>query len=129
VILARQLAAADIPIETFADLAPFEVLMLHPGRTPLEKLLRVNNMAKQGKDSWYHKYQEYGRGKAKLAHANMTAMIAGMGDDAPDLLKQSTDNLGESLGGEWPRPARPHPPTVFLFTDNLEASSVDYSVK
>jgi hypothetical protein len=86
-------------------------------------------MAKQGDDSWYHKYQEYGRGKAKLAHANMTAMSAGMGDDAPDLLKQSTDNLGESLGGEWPRPARPHPSTVFLFTDNIEASSVDNSVK
>jgi Nucleotidyl transferase AbiEii toxin, Type IV TA system len=28
-ILARQLVAADVPIEVFADLAPFEVLMLH----------------------------------------------------------------------------------------------------
>ena len=42
-ILARQLAQAGIDIEEFADLAPFHMLMLHPGRTLLEKLLRVNN--------------------------------------------------------------------------------------
>lgn len=42
-ILARQLAQAGIDIEEFADLAPFHMLMLPPGRTLLEKLLRVNN--------------------------------------------------------------------------------------
>lgn len=31
------------PIEAFADLAPFDMRMLHPGRTLLERLLRVNN--------------------------------------------------------------------------------------
>jgi hypothetical protein len=30
---------ADIPVEAFGDLARFEVLMLHPGRTLLKKLL------------------------------------------------------------------------------------------
>lgn len=42
-ILARQLANADIAIDRFTDLAPFDMLILHPGRTLMEKLLRVNN--------------------------------------------------------------------------------------
>lgn len=58
-------------------------------------------MAKQGNDAMYHRYQEYGQGKAKLAHANMNAMIEAMGTDAPDVLKQSTEKLGKQLGGEW----------------------------
>jgi hypothetical protein len=58
-------------------------------------------MAKHGDDAIYHRYQEYGQGKAKLAHANMNAMIEAMGADAPDVLKQSTEKLGKQLGGEW----------------------------
>jgi hypothetical protein len=58
-------------------------------------------MARQGDDAVYRKYQDYGRGKAKLAHANMSAMIEAMGSDAPDGLKLSTEKLGGSLGGEW----------------------------
>lgn len=44
-LLGRQLADAGAPIENFEDLAGFEVDVLHPGRTLLEKLLRANNYA------------------------------------------------------------------------------------
>lgn len=44
-LLGRQLRAAAQPVDDFADLAPFEVYVLHPGRTLIEKLLRVNNFA------------------------------------------------------------------------------------
>jgi hypothetical protein len=42
-LLARQLGAAGVETARYADLAAIEVLMLHPGRTLIEKLLRVNN--------------------------------------------------------------------------------------
>jgi hypothetical protein len=60
-ILARQLAAADIPIEAFADLAPCEVLMLHPGRTLLEKLLRINNFVVDAARRSDHGWPRIGR--------------------------------------------------------------------
>jgi Nucleotidyl transferase AbiEii toxin, Type IV TA system len=44
-LLSRQLAAAGFDVEPWHDLAPFEVSVLHPGRTLIEKLLRVNNFA------------------------------------------------------------------------------------
>lgn len=44
-LLSRALELSDFPITDFADLRPFDVLILHPGRTFLEKLLRVNNFA------------------------------------------------------------------------------------
>lgn len=42
-LLGRELAAAGVPIAEYPDLASFEVRMLHPGRTLIEKLLRMNN--------------------------------------------------------------------------------------
>ena len=42
-LLSRQLAAASYPVSDFANLRPFAVQVLHPGRTLIEKLLRVNN--------------------------------------------------------------------------------------
>lgn len=44
-LLSRALELSRFPIIDFADLRPFDVLILHPGRTFLEKLLRVNNFA------------------------------------------------------------------------------------
>lgn len=44
-LLARALDEAGVTIADFPDLAPFEVRVLHPGRTLIEKLLRVNNFA------------------------------------------------------------------------------------
>lgn len=46
-LLARALAApaSSVKPDGWADLAPIEVTILHPGRTLIEKLLRVNNFA------------------------------------------------------------------------------------
>ncbi|MCI1747779.1 MAG: nucleotidyl transferase AbiEii/AbiGii toxin family protein [Acidipropionibacterium sp.] len=44
-LLARQLADAGFDTSTWGDLAAFDVAVLHPGRTLIEKLLRVNNFA------------------------------------------------------------------------------------
>ena len=44
-LLSRQLASAGFDIATWKDLAAFEVAVLHPGRTLIEKLLRINNFA------------------------------------------------------------------------------------
>lgn len=42
-LLSRQLAASGVEVASHVDVAPFEVEILHPGRTLIEKLLRVNN--------------------------------------------------------------------------------------
>ncbi|MFT4288193.1 nucleotidyl transferase AbiEii/AbiGii toxin family protein [Nocardioides sp.] len=44
-LLARQLADAGFDTSAWGDLAAFDVTVLHPGRTLIEKLLRVNNFA------------------------------------------------------------------------------------
>lgn len=44
-LLARQLADAGFDTSEWGDLAAFDVAVLHPGRTLIEKLLRVNNFA------------------------------------------------------------------------------------
>ena len=44
-LLARQLHEAEFDVTAYDDLRPFEVRILHPGRTLLEKLLRVNNFS------------------------------------------------------------------------------------
>lgn len=42
-LLSRQLEAAGFDTSAWGDLASFEVALLHPGRTLIEKLLRINN--------------------------------------------------------------------------------------
>ena len=42
-MLSRQLATAGFDTATWSDLTSFDVAVLHPGRTLIEKLLRVNN--------------------------------------------------------------------------------------
>jgi hypothetical protein len=44
-LLSRQLAGAGFETSVWDDLTEFEVSILHPGRTLLEKLLRINNFA------------------------------------------------------------------------------------
>lgn len=44
-LLTRQLADAGFDTSAWGDLAAFDVPVLHPGRTLIEKLLRVNNFA------------------------------------------------------------------------------------
>ena len=42
-LLSRELGAAGFDIAAWSDLAPFRADILHPGRTLIEKLLRINN--------------------------------------------------------------------------------------
>lgn len=56
-LLARQLADAGFDTLAWGDLAAFDVAVLHPGRTLIEKLLRVNNFtsdptAQEGVYGW-----------------------------------------------------------------------------
>ena len=44
-LLGRQLNAAGFDTSEWTDLAAFDVAILHPGRTLVEKLLRINNFA------------------------------------------------------------------------------------
>lgn len=44
-LLSRQLDAAGFDTSAWSDLDGFEVAVLHPGRTLIEKLLRINNFA------------------------------------------------------------------------------------
>lgn len=44
-LLSRQLTGAGFDTAAWGDLAAFEVAVLHPGRTLIEKLLRINNFA------------------------------------------------------------------------------------
>ncbi len=44
-LLSRQLDAAGFDTSAWSDLAVFDVEVLHPGRTLIEKLLRINNFA------------------------------------------------------------------------------------
>ena len=60
-LLSRQLADAGIQVAQFTDLAPFDVLMLHPGRTLIEKLLRVNNFALDETRRSIHGWPRIGR--------------------------------------------------------------------
>lgn len=44
-LLSRELADSGFEVDEWLDLAAFDVQILHPGRTLIEKLLRVNNFA------------------------------------------------------------------------------------
>lgn len=44
-LLSRQLDAVGFETSDWSDLASFDVAVLHPGRTLIEKLLRINNFA------------------------------------------------------------------------------------
>jgi len=44
-LLGRQFDAAGFDTSSWSDLAAFDVAILHPGRTLIEKLLRINNFA------------------------------------------------------------------------------------
>jgi hypothetical protein len=61
-MLSRQLIAAGFDIGAWRDLSIFEVPVLHPGRTLIEKLLRVNNFtSKPGAQDSVHGWPRIGR--------------------------------------------------------------------
>lgn len=60
-LLARELADSGFDTSTWDDLASFYVPILHPGRTLLEKLLRVNNFAASPDAASRHGWPRIGR--------------------------------------------------------------------
>lgn len=44
-LVSRSLAEGNFDVAAYPDLTPFQVQILHPGRTLIEKLLRVNNFS------------------------------------------------------------------------------------
>ena len=61
-LLTRQLSAAGFEVDAWPDLAAFEVPVLHPGRTLIEKLLRINNFANDpGAQAGPHGWPRIGR--------------------------------------------------------------------
>ncbi|MEZ5254447.1 MAG: nucleotidyl transferase AbiEii/AbiGii toxin family protein [Microthrixaceae bacterium] len=61
-MLSRELRASGFDTDRWVDLAPFDVEILHPGRTLIEKLLRVNNYTStRDADSGDHNRVRIGR--------------------------------------------------------------------
>lgn len=61
-LVSRSLDAAKFNISGYGDLTSFEVQILHPGRTLIEKLLRVNNFAlMEGASQDRHGWPRIGR--------------------------------------------------------------------
>ncbi|MGN6687265.1 MAG: nucleotidyl transferase AbiEii/AbiGii toxin family protein [Actinomycetales bacterium] len=61
-LLTRQLQRVDFDVSAFPDLAPFDVPVLDPGRTLIEKLLRMNNFAEMAvADRAHHTWPRIGR--------------------------------------------------------------------
>lgn len=104
-LLARQLRTA-VDVSSFADLAPFSVRMLDPGRTLLEKLLRVNTFASMAPtDRREHHWPRIGRQYndiwALLGREEVRAFFAR--DDVDSVV---ADCLAQSVrfGGDMPVP-------------------------
>ena len=61
-LLGRQLSTGGFETMPWDDLAEFHVPVLHPGRTLIEKLLRINNFANDlGAQAGVHGWPRIGR--------------------------------------------------------------------
>lgn len=80
-LLGRALDDAGFPVAGWDDLSPFDVDILHPGRTLLEKLLRVNNFVItpeniQGEHGWPRVGRQYYDIYALLGDAEVLDLLA-----------------------------------------------------
>lgn len=105
-MLARELAATDLAGQ-WDDLQPFEVTILHPGRTLIEKLLRVNNfVVDPARRNTPHGLPRIGRQFydiwALLGDASVTDLLADtviVGE-----ILSSVFEVSENYGGDHPVP-------------------------
>lgn len=104
-LLYRELAATDLAGQ-WDDLRPFEVTVLHPGRTLIEKLLRVNNFVDPAKRDTAYGLARIGRQFydiwALLGDASVTALLADS-ETVGDILA-SVFEVSEAFGGDHPIP-------------------------
>lgn len=105
-LLARQLEAVGFPVAEHADLAQFNVQILHPGRTLLEKLLRVNNFAVDpdgvGPQGWSRIGRQFYDIWALLGDDAVQELLA-QPDVVTDILA-SCQEISEHFGGDQPMP-------------------------
>ncbi len=106
-LLARELAATDIAGQ-WDDLQAFEVTILHPGRTLIEKLLRVNNfVVDPAKRQALHGLPRIGRQFydiwALLGDASVTDLLADIVMVGEIL--GSVFEVSEHYGGDQPVPS------------------------
>ncbi|MCA0294148.1 MAG: nucleotidyl transferase AbiEii/AbiGii toxin family protein [Actinobacteria bacterium] len=108
-LLGRELATASgFDPQAWADLAAFDAEILHPGRTLVEKLLRVNNFAAdpdaiEGSHGWSRIGRQFYDIHALLGTQEVLDLLAD--HDAVGEILDSAFAVSESLG----RPDRPVP--------------------
>jgi hypothetical protein len=106
-LLTRQLVVAGFDVAAYADLEPFEVHVLHPGRTLIEKLLRMNNFAAMTDDDRaHHTWPRIGRQFydvwALLGHDEVLAFLADR-DQARAVLADCVE-VSQAFFGDEPPP-------------------------
>ncbi|WP_118915379.1 nucleotidyl transferase AbiEii/AbiGii toxin family protein [Mycobacterium shigaense] len=106
-LLYRQLRATDLVGGQWDDLRPFEVTILHPGRTLIEKLLRVNNfVVDPAKRATLHGWPRIGRQFydiwALLGEPSVTTLLADT-EMVSDILA-SVFEVSQAYGGDHPIP-------------------------
>jgi hypothetical protein len=106
-LLYRELAATDLVGGQWDDLRPFEVTILHPGRTLIEKLLRVNNfIVDPTKRATLHGLPRIGRQFydiwALLGDTSVATLLADT-EMVRDILA-SVFEVSQAFGGDHPIP-------------------------
>jgi hypothetical protein len=106
-LLATQLATAGVDVSQWVDLAPFDVTILHPGRTLIEKLLRVNNFAQRPDDqNGTHAWSRIGRQFydiwALINDPNVQALLADKSQVSEIL--DSINKVSQTYKGDEPVP-------------------------
>ncbi|WP_204807450.1 nucleotidyl transferase AbiEii/AbiGii toxin family protein [Mycobacterium riyadhense] len=106
-LLYRELRATDLVGGQWDDLRPFDVTILHPGRTLIEKLLRVNNfVVDPTKRTTLHELPRIGRQFydiwALLGDASVTTLLADT-VMVSDILT-SVFEVSQAFGGDHPIP-------------------------
>ena len=102
-LLSRQLAdAGSFEVVAWCDLAPFDARILHPGRTLIEKLLRVNSFAaSDAAREDVHGWQRIGRQFYDIFALLGDDMALGLLEDKPQVRRvlDSCATVSEAFGG------------------------------
>lgn len=107
-LLARQLHAAGEDITRYNDMRPFDVQILHPGRTLIEKLLRVNTFVidtDEGRNrrGWPRIGRQYYDIWALLGTPDVVTFLHDQ--DAIDAVLVDCARVSTHFGGDAPIPA------------------------
>ena len=106
-LLSRQLERADFNIHAYSDLTAFDVSILHPGRTLIEKLLRVNNFVSNPESAAHpHGWPRIGRQFydiwALLGNSEVLELLAD--NDASSRILDSCFEVSRAFTPDHPMP-------------------------